>query len=461
LPDQVDIAIVGAGAAGLMAAISCHAWRGTPDRVSSGNQPASSDAPRPRVLLLDGAKKPGAKILVAGGGRCNVTHDHVDESAFAGSSRPAIRNILRRFGVEDTIRFFQSRGVELKREETGKLFPTTDDAHTILNTLLSAVTDAGVEFRYPWRAQTIERTPKGFLITRAPDAPLSPAHLLTSSPAQPVLASRLILATGGQSLPKTGSDGHGYALARSLGHTVTRTLPALVPLTLPDGHFLRDLSGITLPAALELRSATGKRLVAFTDSTLLTHFGLSGPSVLDISRYYLDATFSSAAQLVINFLPAHTPDSLDTRLADAGRREGSLSVLRFLSTLIPDRLARALCEHTGLAPATSLASLSKDKRRSLAAAVTNLPLPVTGSRGFAHAEVTAGGVPLSEVHLDTMESRLCPGLYLVGEILDVDGRIGGYNFQWAWASGFIAGSAAALSVTGTPRRTSSGNKRSR
>jgi predicted Rossmann fold flavoprotein len=457
LPDQVDIAIVGAGAAGLMAAISCHPWRGLLGRVSAGRPASSSRAARVRILLLDGAKKPGAKILVAGGGRCNVTHDHVDESAFAGSSRHAIRNVLRRFGVEDTIRFFQSRGVELKREESGKLFPSTDDAHTILNALVSAVAEAGVEFRYPWRVETIERTPDGFLLTRAPDAGAAPAHLLTSSPAHSVLASRLILATGGQSLPKTGSDGHGYTLARSLGHTVTRTFPALVPLTLPDGHFLRDLSGITLPATLELRSATGKRVVAFTDSTLLTHFGLSGPSVLDISRYYLVAASSSVAQLLINFLPAHTPDSLDTRLANAGRREGSLIVSRFLSSLIPDRLARALCEHAGLDAVTTLASLSKEKRRALAAAVTNLPLPITGSRGFAHAEVTAGGVPLSEVHLDTMESRICPGLYLVGEILDVDGRIGGYNFQWAWASGFIAGSAAS-SVTGTPPRTSSGNK---
>jgi predicted Rossmann fold flavoprotein len=217
---------------------------------------------------------------------------------------------------------------------------------------------------------------------------------------------------------------------------------------LPRDYFLCRLAGVTLPATLELRSETGKPVAAFTDSTLLTHFGLSGPSVLDISRYYLDAAASSSpAQLFINFLPAHTPGSLDARLADAGRREGSLTLSRFLGTLLPERLARALCEHAGLDPATRLASLSRDARRTLAHAVCAIPLPIGGSRGFNYAEVTAGGVPLSEVHLNTMESRVCPGLYLCGEILDVDGRIGGYNFQWAWATGHIAGLAV---VDGAP-----------
>ncbi len=430
VPESCDIAIIGAGAAGLMAAIAAGRARGHP-HVPRG-------APH-RIIALDSARKLGAKILVAGGGRCNVTHDVVDETAYAGSSRNAIRKVLGRFTVTDTVQFFKDQGVELKREATGKLFPTTDNAHSVLNALLSAAREAGVEFRHSYRVECIEHADVGFLITPSP-APQLPVL----DPHPSILARRIILATGGQSLPKSGSDGHGYALAKSLGHTITRTLPALVPLTLSQSLFLTQLSGITLPATLELRSSTGKRLVSFTDSTLLTHFGLSGPGVLDISRYYLDA--APAAQLLINLLPHHTPATLDSALLTAARSTPNLSISRFLADHgkppLPERLARALCEHTSLDPALPLHKLNRDTRRNLIAAATELPLPITGSRGYTHAEVTAGGIPLSEIHLETMESRLCPGLYLCGEICDVDGRIGGFNFQWAWASGFVAGAAA-------------------
>jgi predicted Rossmann fold flavoprotein len=430
--ESCDIAIIGAGAAGLMAAIA------------AGRQSLALNQSL-RILALDSAKKLGAKILVAGGGRCNVTHHAVDESAYAGSTRPAIRKVLGRFTVADTIQFFRDRGVELKREDTGKLFPTTDNAHTILDALLRAAADARIDLRHPCRVESIQRTDAGFLIS-------SPAPLDQHSS---ILASRIILATGGLSLPKTGSDGHGYTIAKSLGHTITRTLPALVPLTLPQSHFLTQLSGISLPATLELRTATspsGKKLASFTDSTLLTHFGLSGPSVLDISRYYLDAVCDPemgphAAQLALNFLPHRTAASLDSALLAAARSTPTLSIARAISDPgkppLPERLARALCEHAGLDPSAPLHKLTRETRRTLVVTATELTLPITGSRGYTHAEVTAGGIRLSEIHLETMESRLCPGLHLCGEICDVDGRIGGFNFQWAWASGHIAGTAAA------------------
>ncbi|MFM9994369.1 MAG: NAD(P)/FAD-dependent oxidoreductase [Phycisphaerales bacterium] len=436
---EVDIAVVGAGAAGLMAAI----WAGR-------------TRPGLRIAALDGALKLGAKVLVAGGGRCNVTHDAVDPSAYAGSSRHAIRNVIRRFDVPRTVEFFRELGVELKREETGKLFPTTDDARTVLEALLRAARDTGVQLIHPWRVESIAKSDDGFLL-----AP-SPAHPPTPSPAH-LIARRIILATGGRSLPKSGSDGHGYDLVRALGHTVTRTWPALVPLTLPKDHWLCALSGLSAPATLELRSPTGKRLVSFTDSTLCTHFGLSGPGVLDISRYYTDATASRSSTpsrgtgvppvptpptplLLINWLPSESADSLDAALAALK----NTALLRFLSDRLPDRLARALCGSAGVDPSTPGHQLTRERRRALARAVCETPLPVTGDRGWNYAEVTAGGVPLAELHLDTMESRLCPGLHLCGEICDVDGRIGGYNFQWAWASGFVAGIAAATPVTSRP-----------
>ncbi|HYO87577.1 MAG TPA: aminoacetone oxidase family FAD-binding enzyme, partial [Candidatus Limnocylindrales bacterium] len=256
---------------------------------------------------------------------------------------------------------------------------------------------------------------------------------------------RVILATGGKSLPKTGSDGGGYALARALGHTLTpRVFPALVPLLLPEGHFLRSLSGVSIDAALSVHSATGKRLHSLSGAVLFTHFGLSGPGVLDISRFWLDAHARDAgASLVMNTLPGPSPEVLDTDLRALGR----LTPLSYLSRRLPDRLARALVAEAGLDPALPASQLPRDSRRALVATITALRLPVTGDRGFTYAEVTAGGVPLSELHPDTLESRLCPGLYLCGEICDVDGRIGGYNFQWAWASGYVTGSAAGRAIS--------------
>ncbi len=433
-PEPCHIAIVGAGAAGLFASI----WAGR-------------TAPRgTRILALDGAKKLGAKILVAGGGRCNVTHCQVDEHQYAGSSPNAIRKVLRAFDVPQTIAFFRELGVELKREETGKLFPTTDDAHTILNALLQAAADAGVELIHPWRVARITRTDGGFLIERQQPASASSAHPAPSAFSS-CTARTVILSTGGRALPLTGSNGQGYDLARALGHTTTeRIFPALVPLTLPKGHPLTTLSGLTRVCTLDLRSGTGRKLRSFTNSTLLTHFGLSGPSVLDISRYYTAAKADDpAAGLTISFLPQLTSEQLDEQLIAA--RTSKVSAARFLTSELglptpdplPERLARVLCTLAGIDPALPVAQLTRDQRRALVLACTQLRLPVTGDRGYTYAEVTAGGIPLSQVHLDTMESRVCPGLYLCGEILDVDGRIGGFNFQWAWAGGYLAGRAAA------------------
>lgn len=411
---HADILIVGAGAAGLMASI----WAG---------RTAKQRGVPMRVVAADGAKSLGAKILVAGGGRCNVTHDYVDESSFFGSTRPAIRNVLRRFDVPATIEFFRELGVTLKREETGKLFPTTDRARTVLDALLKAAREVGIEILHPWRVESIERDGEQFIVRSSADS---------------FTASRIILATGGRALPKSGSDGLGHAFAKSLGHSITKRItPALVPLTMPKDHFLIALSGVASDTAVELRSSTGKRLVSFTGPVLCTHFGLSGPTILDISRHVIDARFDDpGAQVVINWLPMMSAQEVDAVLQQRDAAGAHSRLRRWL----PDRLARALCEHAGVDPAIPPHQLKRVERLALLRACTELVVPITGDRGFTHAEVTAGGVPLSEVDLKTMESRACPGLHLVGEICDVDGQIGGYNFQWAWASGFVAGCAAAM-----------------
>jgi predicted Rossmann fold flavoprotein len=422
---EVDILVIGAGAAGLFAA----AWAG---RAAAAGRP-------PTILAVDGARTLGAKILVAGGGRCNVTHRVVSERDFAGSTPGAIRKVLRRYGVAETIRFFESAGVPLKEEETGKLFPVSDSARTVLDALVREVRASGAEILHPARVERLDRDGTGATVG------LTAAGFMAMTSAGPIAARRVILCTGGRSLPKSGSDGGGYALAESLGHTLTQPIvPALVPLVLPAGHWITGLAGLTLPTEVSLVGPTGRRLVACRGSTLCTHVGLSGPAVLDISRHWLVARAepSSGTSLVIDWLPGVSPEELDGWLVAAQAR-GPLAMLR---DRLPDRLARALCEVAAAAPTGDLA---RDARRRLVAAVTATPLPVVGDRGFTVAEATAGGVPLAEVRLETMESRVCPGLHLAGEILDVDGRIGGFNFQWAWASGFVAGTAAVAGVCST------------
>ncbi len=400
-----DVVIIGAGAAGLMAGI----W------AARAGQ---------RVVLVDGARTLGAKILVAGGGRCNVTHDVVDDSAYAGSTRPAIRKVLRRFDVPRTIEFFASLGVELKREETGKLFPVTDDARTVLDALVLALRDVGGEILHPRRVDAVARTSEGFVVRGAWGE---------------LNAKRLILATGGKSLPKTGSDGGGYLLARLLGHTITeRIFPSLVPLTLPEGHPLRELSGLTLDTEVRLVSSTGKVRERFVNSTLCTHFGLSGPSILDVSRYLLDARGSDpGARLELSFLPSTNAEMLDRELVE----HPPATALVWMKGRLPERLVRTLCGFADVDPTGPLRQLSREARKRLVGTMTALPVEPSGDRGWTYAEATAGGVPLSELRLESMESRICPKLFVIGELCDVDGRIGGFNFQWAWASGFVAGCA--------------------
>ncbi|MBL8761612.1 MAG: aminoacetone oxidase family FAD-binding enzyme [Phycisphaerae bacterium] len=429
--------------------------------IAAGREALESGS-RFRIIALDGAKSLGAKILVAGGGRCNVTHHQVDERAYAGSSRNSTRNVLGRFDVKRTVAFFNEIGVELRQEDTGKLFPTTDRARTVLDALLTEARRVGVELWHPWRVASVQPFDGGFEIQRevprATDLSSGPCSGAACNDDRPLVAWRVVIATGGKALPKSGSDGQGYSIAKSLGHTMTaRIFPALVPLTTPDGHFLRELSGVSVAAEVIVRDAGGKALVSFTNSVLFTHFGLSGPAILDASRYLADARHADpGASLVLNFTPGLPSADLDRAIVSAkgpGIARWLAESLVFRADVpghtnrgLPERLSRALCEHAKVDPATPIQSLTRVQRTSIVGAVCALVVPTTGDRGFTHAEVTAGGVPLSELRLDSMESRVSPGAHLCGEICDVDGRIGGFNFQWAWSSGHIAGSAAARSL---------------
>lgn len=418
--ESLDVAVVGAGAAGLMAIIQ------------AGREAAARELNGCRIVGFDGAARIGAKILISGGGRCNVTHDVVEPDDYYGSSRNAVARVLRSFTVEETVAFFAELGISLKTEETGKLFPVTNRAADVVDALLAAVRSVGALIRTGERVTAVSREGDAFVIETAAGSRAA--------------ARRLILATGGLSVPKTGSDGAGYSFAETFGHSLTERWPALVPLLLPRDHWLTGLRGITIPAALELRSSTGKRLRREEGSLLFTHFGLSGPLVLDMSRHWIAASRKGQPSLHLSVLPGSSGPALDDLLRDAAERHPRERVSRFLARTLPDRLAEALVEETAGGQSPVLGQLRREQRKSLATSLTELRLPVTGDRGFAYAEVTAGGIPLDEIDTTSMESRRTPGLFLCGEICDVDGRIGGYNFQWAWASGRLAGRAAVASL---------------
>jgi predicted Rossmann fold flavoprotein len=422
-PPRADVAIVGAGAAGLAAAIF-----------------AAEAAPSARIVVLEGARSIGAKILISGGGRCNVTHDVVTPDDFNGV-RPVIRNVLAAFGVDATVAWLTSLGVPLKREETGKLFPVSNKAATVVHALVDRAHALGVTLATGRRVDDVVADDhEGFQI-----------HV---GEAVAVRAQRVILATGGRSLPKSGSDGGGWEIARCLGHTVRPTYQALVPLVFaPDTPFTA-LAGVSHPVELTT-VADGRRIDRRIGSLLWTHVGASGPVVMDASRHWVIAAAEGrATELRLSMYPSDELDAVDRRLTTAAHANAKLSLARLVGERVPERAATALVRLAGVEPATPIARLSRGERRRVALALAGTVLPVERPRGWNYAEVTAGGVPLAEIDYRTMASRVVPGLHLIGEMLDCDGRIGGFNFQWAWATGHLAGRAVARAIhsdEGEPR----------
>lgn len=382
------------------------------------------------VVVLDGAGKLGAKILVSGGGRCNVTNRVVTAADFCGGSPHLIKQVLATFPVAHTVAFFQEIGVELYEEDDGKLFPKTNRAPTVLEAMVGEAVRLGVRILPRHRVSNMRRGASGFHIAAG---------------ANSLFAGKVVLATGGQSFPKTGSDGSGYRLAEELGHTLVPPTPALVPLVM-DGDFHVPLSGISHNVELTVQAA-GRKPVRVCGVLLWTHFGVSGPAVLDVSRHWHRARLEQRdVAMFANLVPGDDPDGLEGRLLALASAQPRLQLHNALARLLPARVADALLGALGIPGTILMAHLPKEFRRHVARALVRWPLPVRDSRGYSHAEVTAGGVPLTEVDARSLGSRKCPGLYFAGEILDVDGRIGGFNFQWAWASAWVVATALARAV---------------
>jgi len=403
--------VVGAGAAGLLAAVFA-ARAGT------------------RVLVLETRPKPGAKIRVSGGGRCNVLPSAVTLDDFHTSgSRNTLRNLLFSWPLPEVHAFFErDLGIPLKTEPTGKVFPVSDESKEVVDALLAECARSGAELLTAFRVTDVLPAPAGS----------RPAFLLRSDTGETLRARRLVLATGGLSLPKTGSDGGGLAIARRLGHSAVPTYPALVPLLAAENSW-SDLAGLSAPVRLTAERA-GKTLEQREGDLLFTHRGFSGPVVLDLS-HHVTHPGSDDVRLLVHWSGSDVPD-WDAPLREGGRATVASTLRRHL----PRRLVLRLAERAAVAPETALSTLPREARARLVETLARFPLPIAGSEGYRTAEVTGGGIPLEEVATATLESRIVPGLHFCGEILDVTGRLGGYNFLWAWTSGRRAGQAAAAAL---------------
>ena len=271
-----------------------------------------------------------------------------------------------------------------------------------------------------------------------------------------VFATTVVMATGGLSLPKSGSDGAGLDIARRLGHTIVATTPALTPLVLDAVDQMHGrLSGVSLDTELAMW-IDGAVAIRLRGSMLWTHFGVSGPVALNASRHLLRAQADGrTASITANFRPGRSFDDVDQELLRAGETKPKATLQTVLAGIVPASMAEALLADAQVDGRIDMAHLTRDDRRRLARALTQWPLPVTGARGYGVAEATAGGVALTEINPATLQSRVCQGLYLVGEMLDVDGRIGGFNFQWAWSSAFVAARAIARGATRPEKRVDS------
>lgn len=397
----MTVAVIGAGAAGTMAAI--FAARSGPGET----------------ILLEGTRDGGRKVLISGGGRCNVLPARVDETRFVTASSPAtLRNMLRSWPLGEQIAFFeQELGIPLAEEvESGKLFPRSNRARDVRDGLLAEAERCGARLVPDCRVTGL--------------APEAGRWRIEREGAHPLMVDRVIVATGGLSVPKTGSDGAGLAMLRHLGHTIHPTYAALTPLLAKPAPF-GILAGVSLRVGITAQS--GKHLARAEGGFLFTHHGYSGPAVLDVSHV---AVRFREATVTVRW------GGLDrTRWEEVLRPEGARTVGGAVRGELPERLAGMLLEAAGVSPAIPLAQLRREDRRRLLDTLAGGELPWTGDEGYKKAEVTGGGVALSEVDPRSMESRRHSGLFVCGEALDAFGPIGGYNFLWAWATGRAAGRA--------------------
>ncbi|MER9356186.1 NAD(P)/FAD-dependent oxidoreductase [Mesorhizobium sp. M0514] len=385
-----DVVVIGAGAAGMMCAIE------------AGKRGRS-------VLVLDHAAKPGEKIRISGGGRCNFTNIHASPKNFISGNPHFCISALSRYTQGDFIALVERHGIAYHEKTLGQLF-CDGSARQVIDMLVSDMQDWGVELALSTEVRNVSKTADGFVLTLS---------------AGSVACSSLVVACGGKSIPKMGASGFGYELAAQFGLAVVETRPALVPLTF-DARTLERLAPLA-GNAVDAEVACGK--TRFSEAMLFTHRGLSGPSILQISSYWREGD-----EIRIAMLPGRDVAEL---LRAARRVNGRQAVQTVLANHLPKRLAQAVAERSGIDG--NLADLTDLQMKTVEAAVNDWRIKPAGSEGYRTAEVTLGGVDTNGLDQKTMQAKSVPGLFFIGEVVDVTGWLGGYNFQWAWSSGWASG----------------------
>lgn len=398
----MEVAIIGGGAAGMMAALTAAEWTDS------------------SVVLLERQSRLGRKLLATGNGRCNLSNLHCAPQHYHGRSPDFVRPALDAFGPEDTLACFQRLGLLCRAEDSGRVYPLSDQANSVLDTLRLALEGFGVTVRTDCQVSAI--------------APQSSGFLLTTS-AGTLFADKVIVTAGGAASPKLGGTRDGYQLLRSLGHRCTKLYPSLVQLR-TDTTYTRALKGVRAEAAVTLKN--GQAVVTQQRGEVqFTDYGVSGPVIFELSRAAV--TEEGPLTLSLDLVESLSQGELVELLAEKQQLLPGLTLENLLTGVLHNRLGRTVLRYSGRKLTQSVSELSRRDLAHIARSCKAFQLEVTGNQGLEHAQVTAGGLRTDQFYPETLESRCCPGLYAAGEVLDVDGDCGGFNLQWAWSSGRLAG----------------------
>ncbi len=403
-----DIAIVGGGASGMMAAIT-----------ASKNKAS--------VILIEKNPQLGRKVLATGNGRCNLTNKFADVSRYHGGNSQFIESVLKNFDQFTTMNFFENLGLILKEENLGRIFPRSDQASSVVDALIGEIENQNIDIVLGNQVRKIEKVGEAFKI------------VLQDS--REIITHKLILTTGGKSAEHLGTSGDAYFWLTKMGHTIADLYPALSPIEIKE-TWIKDVQGLKVEANVKTIVNNEKIHEKYGDS-LFTHFGLSGPAAMAQAGFIGPFLGKSDVKISLDLFPEMELKKLDEKIISIISSNGAKQIKNVLAGLIPSNLAPIILSILKINPDKKAAEVSKVDRINISKILKNIELTISGVRPFKEAQVTHGGVNLDEVDVKTLESKIVPGLYFAGEILDVDGDSGGFNLQWAWSSGYLAGKSCA------------------
>jgi len=406
-----DIAVLGGGASGMMAAI-------TSARLKMS------------VILLEKNTSLGRKILATGNGRCNLTNRFTEVSRYHGGNPRFIEEVLNNFNQSETIKFFEDLGLILKEENLGRIFPRTDQASSVVDALIHELENQKVEISLDNQVRKVQKEGAIFKITL--------------QNGKEILAEKIIVTTGGSAAPHLGTSGDAYFWLKNFGHNSTNIYPALSPLEIKE-DWIKQVQGLKIEAKVST-SINNEIIYEKEGDALFTHFGLSGPAAMAQAGAigpYLNSNGNNLVKVHLDLFPEEKLENLDEKLAKIINSSGAKNIKNILAGLIPSNLSPVILDNLKIDQNKKSAEISKIDRKNISKTLKNIELTVSGVKSFKDAQVTHGGINLDEINSKTLESKLVPNLYLAGEVLDVNGDSGGFNLQWAWSSGHLAGESSA------------------